>query len=234
MAAPVKINLSTLSGPWQVISITEGAGAGTSVNLDFTMIPALLNSGNQWTSDTLSVTRHTNGDWLIKSGSTVLYRKTGSKAWPWSAGTWTGENSATGTIVLEQKNAEPVSSAEIIPDYPPMLTVSGVLAAPINGSWMNGGYARTTDELSLPAWQRVDPTTRRGLIRCNDPAGPYYEIAWQTRATAEDPWEDGQIVFVADNPSRGMPWRVGWAEDGDYSGDVIVEASPLPPEKVTI
>ena len=106
-AAPVTIELASLSGPWQVITLTGATGAGSAMNLDYTIQPALIQGKNYWANTTKTIERASNGDWLVKSGATVLYRKTAALSWPWSAGTWTGENSGTGTLALAQKNATP-------------------------------------------------------------------------------------------------------------------------------
>lgn len=106
-AAPVSIPLENLSGPWQVIALTGATGAGSGMNVDYSIQPGLIQGKQAWASSTKTIEAASNGDWLVKSGATVLYRKTGSKAWPWTAGTWTGENSGTGTLALAQKNAIP-------------------------------------------------------------------------------------------------------------------------------
>lgn len=107
MSAPVTIELASLTGPWQVIALTGATGAGSGMNLDYAIQPGLIQGKTAWANTTKTVEAASNGDWLVKSGATVLYRKTGLKPWPWTTGTWTGENSGTGTLALAKKNAIP-------------------------------------------------------------------------------------------------------------------------------
>lgn len=113
MPAPVEIDLASLGGPWPVIALTGATGAGSGMNVDYALAPAAVEGKPAWANSTKTIEAASNGDWLVKSGSTVLYRKTGSKPWPWTAGSWTGENSGTGTLALARKNATPQRSAAI-------------------------------------------------------------------------------------------------------------------------
>jgi hypothetical protein len=102
-----EIDLASMSGAWPAITVSGATGAGSGMNLAYAIEPGLIQGKANWKNGTKTIERASNGDWLIKSGSTVLYRKTGSKAWPWTSGTWTGENSGTGTIAMVQSLAAP-------------------------------------------------------------------------------------------------------------------------------
>ena len=72
MSAPVSIPLESLTGPWQVVAITGATGAGAAMNVDCAMQPALVQGKRAWANSTKTVEAASNGDWLVKSGATVL------------------------------------------------------------------------------------------------------------------------------------------------------------------
>jgi hypothetical protein len=152
MPAPVTVDLSGslgYAGPWPVLEVTgaTGVGTGSLVNAVYLLLGTLLNSGNQWQNGTQTITRHTNGDWLIKSSSTVYYRKTGSVTYPWSPGTWTAENGAGGTPVLTWRTPDPVgidrAGTAYEGDPPVSQTPAANVAAPQIGI-LDGGTPSST------------------------------------------------------------------------------------------
>jgi len=110
------VDLSYLSGPAPGLAVTGLTGAGATKNLTYTLQAALAFGKYQWANGTNTIAAAANGDWLVSSGATVLYRMTGSKDWPWSAGTWAGENSGTGTPAFAWKTITPVRSGLIEED----------------------------------------------------------------------------------------------------------------------
>lgn len=107
------VDLSYLAGPAPGLAVTGLTGAGSTKNLTYVLQAAKANGKYQWANSTNTIAAAANGDWLISSGATVLYRMEGSLDWPWSDGDWAGENSGTGTPAFAWTTITPVRSGLI-------------------------------------------------------------------------------------------------------------------------
>lgn len=114
---------------------------------------------------------------------------------------------------------------------PSILNISGMLAGPPDGLWMNGSYQRADDVNGYPAWERI-VGNQKSLIECGDPEAPWYYIDVWTRASSESAWTGVGTMFAPN--SSGYPWEITWTEDGSYFGSPVcsIESYALPPASV--
>lgn len=217
------IDLASMSGAWPAITVSGATGVGSPVNLAYAIEPGLIQGKANWKNGTKTIECASNGDWLIKSGATVFYRKTGSKTWPWTSGTWATENSATGTINMVQSLAAPreiTSIAEASNGLLPRLVITGdITGSPV--------------ELILVPGSAPTQYTGTGLALTD--TGIEYEctkdvstwlVALRDDGAQEEVWET-----VADD---AVPYGVEYAPNPPTTGDIEVVGSAAKPVSIVI
>lgn len=223
MSAPVKVEMSSLSGPWPGFTISGVGGASAAlVNGSYVLMPGgdpdfgyryYTKSGGStivWQPD--------KGYWQIDApGNSIFFVVQGAVEWPWQA-VWIADSGAVSGVPAFTRIQVAPLAGDLGPDTgpAPAVAASGMISPAYNDVYERSSETLYGASSTLPGFYWVV-------------GGSSY---WALRASnvSADIWKSPNVGTAVAVPSPATPDLVGtWTASGGITGSLKVARHVAPP-----